>query len=520
MESKDPHQIDAIWAAMETEKGDLIDRVEEYSRWTVAAIMPPDGGEGVEQVKGNVHSGARLVNHLANKIVNVLFPISRPFFTVAMTPEAQLKLEQELGEDEAGKMQESIRDATSKLEKVAMRKLSLTEYRPTAILASKHLIVAGNALLRRMSDDKRVLYPVNRYGVRRNILGQEIEVILADKKMFSTFSTEMQELILAVHPAAKPEDDVELLTHYKKDNKRWTINQEADGVNLNNEYHQNEADYDLLILDWSLHPGENYGRGLVEDHAATFHSVDVSQEAIVDLMAIIADIKFFVRPGSPLSHDLAALNSAPRGTYWPGNADDISVPEMRARNDLSTMIEVVGRWEGELSQAFLMSNVRNAERVTAEEIRMQANELESSFGGLYSQLAQSWQQKEAEFAISKVDFAKEIGSIGDMFEVVVTTGLESLSREGQIDNLRLAIGDLQMMEAVPEDIRGAMNSLRFAKFVFTNRSVDLKAFLNTQEEMQANQEAAMQQAGRMEAEAGQQEVATHAGKAAVDNQQQ
>ena len=84
MESKDPHQIDAIWAAMETEKGDLIDRVEEYSRWTVAAIMPPDGGEGVEQVKGNVHSGARLVNHLANKIVNVLFPISRPFFTVAM----------------------------------------------------------------------------------------------------------------------------------------------------------------------------------------------------------------------------------------------------------------------------------------------------------------------------------------------------------------------------------------------------------------------------------------------------
>ena len=106
-----------------------------------------------------------------------------------------------------------------------------------------------------------------------------------------------------------------------------------------------------------------------------------------------------------------------------------------------------------------------------------------------------------------------------MFEVVVTTGLESLSREGQIDNLRLAIGDLQMMEAVPEDIRGAMNSLRFAKFVFTNRSVDLKAFLNTQEEMQANQEAAMQEAGRMNAEAGQQEVATHAGKAAIDNQQ-
>jgi hypothetical protein len=109
--------------------------------------------------------------------------------------------------------------------------------------------------------------------------------------------------------------------------------------------------------------------------------------------------------------------------------------------------------------------------------------------------------------------------MGDMFEVVVTTGLESLSREGQIDNLRLAISDLQMMEVVPDDIKGAIHPLRFAKFVFTNRSVDIKAFLNTQEEMQANQEAAMQQAGRMEQQAGQQEVATHAGKAAIDNQQ-
>jgi len=424
-----------------------------------------------------------------------------------------------LRSDQSGVMQEQIRDATAKLEKVAMRHLKLTAYRPIAIMACKHLIVTGNALLRRMPTGERVLYPVNRYGVRRDILGKEIEVILADKKMFSTFDQKTQDSILAVHGATKPEDIIELLTHYKKDGKRWAIKQEAEGVQVGETLHQNAKDYDLLILDWTLHPGEHYGRGLVEEHASTFHNIDVTNEAIVDLMAIIADIKFFVRPGSPLSHDLAALNAAPRGTYWPGNADDISIPEMRARGDLSTMIEVVSRWENELSQAFLKSTVRDAERVTAQEIRMVANELESAFGGLYSQLAMDWQQKEADFAISQVDLAKEIGALGEMFEVVVTTGLESLSREGQIDNLRLAIGDLQMMEAVPEDLRGSINPLRFAKFVFTNRSVDLKAFLNTPEEMQANQEAAMQQAGRMEAQAGEAEVATHAGKAAVDQQQ-
>ena len=513
------HHIDGIFAEMNTEKGDLIDRSEAFSRWTVAAIMPADGGEGIEQIHGNVHVGASLVNHLANKIVDVLFPVSRPFFTVAMTAESKLKLEQEVGEDNAGVLQEQVRDATSKLEGVAMRHLRLTAYRPVAILACKHLIVTGNALLRRMPSGDRVLYPVNRYGVRRDILGKEIEVVLSDKKTFSTFTEELQTAILAVHGATKPEDIMELLTHYKRDGKRWAINQEVEGVPIGQTTYQNDTDYDLLILDWTLHPGEHYGRGLVEDHAATFHNIDVTNEAIVDLMAIIADVKFFVRPGSPLSHDLAALNAAPRGSYWPGNADDISIPEMRARGDLSTMIEVVSRWEGELSAAFLKSTVRDAERVTAQEIRMVANELESAFGGLYSQLAMSWQQKEADYAISQVDFSKEVGSLGDMFEVIVTTGLESLSREGQIDNLRLAIGDLQMMDVVPDDLKSAINPLRFAKFVFTNRSVDLKAFLNTPEEMQANQEAEMQVAGRMEQQAGQQEVATHAGKAAVDNQQ-
>ena len=514
-----PHRISNIWATMDTDKGDLIERSEAYARWTVPAIMPPEGMEGQEQSKGNVPTGARLVNHLANRIVEVLFPISRPFFTVALTPEAKLELEQELGEEKSGQMQEAVRDSTSRLEEVAIRKLKLTEYRPTAITAAKHLIVTGNVLLRRMPDGKRVIYPVSRYGVRRDILGVEREVVLSEKKRFSTFDEATKDSIREVHPNVKDEDDMELFTLYEKKDKRWKITQEADGVPLDTESYQNEADYDLLVLDWSLHPGEHYGRGLVEDYASTFHNIDVCTEALLDLTAITADIKFFVRPGSPLSMDLAALNAAPRGTYWPGNADDISVPEMRARGDLATINELISKWEGELSQAFLLSSVRDAERVTAAEIRMIANELESAFGGLYSQLAQSWQQREAEYAISKVDFEAEIGKDSATFEVLVTTGLESLSREGQIDNLRLAIGDLQMMEAVPEDLRGAMNPLRFAKFVFTNRSVDLNAFLNTPEEMQANQEAAMAQAGREQSMQGEANVAEHAGKAAVDAQQ-
>ena len=275
-----PHRISNMWADMDKDKGDLIERSEAYARWTVPAIMPPQGMEGQEQVKGNVPTGARLVNHLANRIVEVLYPISRPFFTVALTPEAKLEIEQELGEEKSGQMQEVVRDATSRLEEVAIRKLKLTEYRPVAILAAKHLIVTGNVLLRRMPSGERVVYPVNRFGVRRDILGKEHEVVLSEKKRFSTFDEAIKESIREVHPTVKDEDDMELFTLYEKDGKRWKITQEADGVPLDTESYLNEADYDLLVLDWSLHPGEHYGRGLVEDYASTFHNIDVCTEAL------------------------------------------------------------------------------------------------------------------------------------------------------------------------------------------------------------------------------------------------
>jgi len=49
--------------------------------------------------------------------------------------------------------------------------------------------------------------------------------------------------------------------------------------------------------------------------------------------------------------------------------------------------------------------------------------------------------------------------------------------------------------------------------------VDLTQFLNTPEEMQAQREQALAEAGRLEEAKAAGKVSEHAGKAAVDNQQ-
>lgn len=514
-------RLSAIWSDMEREKGDLNTRCEAFARWTIPNICLPDrttDQSNEEQDKGSVDDGARWVNHLANRVVDLLFPISRPFFTMAMTPETELKLSKEMDESATGEFMKQVTQATTRLEKIAMRGLDLTHYRPIAVQAAKHLIITGNAVIRRLKSGKRIEYGIKRHGVRRNIAGEEIEVMLYDNKRLSTFSLEEQELIKApsANSGLKDDDDAELLTHYLWDGRRWVITQEAAGQPVGGTAYQTPEDYDLICLTWDLASGSNYGTGLVEDSAVLFHKIDVTSEATMELIAILCDIKFLIRPASPLSGDAAYLANSSRGSYHLGNEGDITVPQVGKMADLQVMLGQIQSWEQKLSQIFLMSSVRNAERVTAEEIRMIAAELESSFGGLYSRLAVSWQEREAKYALRGVDIDEVIGELSDMFEVVVTTGIESLSREGQLDNLRLAIGDLQMLEAVPEEIRATIHPLRFSTYVFANRYVDINLFLKTPDELQGDQRAAQkanQQAMQDQAGAN---VAEHAGKQAVE----
>lgn len=225
----------------------------------------------------------------------------------------------------------------------------------------------------------------------------------------------------------------------------------------------------------------------------------------------MADIKFYVKPASLPAGNIAHLNESRRGSYHLGNPDDVTTPDFGKQADLQVMLNAVNEWDAELSKAFLMSSVRDAERVTAEEIRMIASELEAAYGGIYSKLATDWQQREAQFLIDNLDFETEASTaeFKATFEVLVTTGLETLSREGQLQALRLAIADLQMLDTVPEEVRAEIHPARFAAYIFTNRGVTIEDFFKTMDEkqieldqqMKMNQAALAQQTNAKVAEA-------------------
>jgi len=505
----------AHWTALDGRKGDLLDRSEQYARWTVPSIFPTDENSKTdtpeESEKGNVAIGARLVNHLSHRIVDTMFPNDKPFFAVALTPEAKRKFEQDAEAEEKEALDAGLIEA----ENAAMRNLNLTAYRPHAVQAVSLQIVTGNALIYRMPDNSRVVYSIRDYCVSREIGGKLREAILRDTKLFGALDEDLQ-LAVQAHKRAdaksfKDDTPVEIYTYYWWENDKWQMRQAVDEIEIEKaKTSYKEADFPCLVLTWNLGRGDHYGRGLVEDYAVSFHNIDVMTEAMIDLIGVAADIKFLVNDMS--SFDVDAWNSAKRGEYVPGKDGDISVPQFKFAVEVQFIGEAIAKLERELAQAFLLSSagVRDAERVTAEEIRFFAREIESAFGGLYSRLALDWQRKEAEYQLSQIDFDSYLPDGEKAFETVVTTGLESLSREGKLDALRLAIADLQMLDAVPENLRAAFNPVKFAGHIFRNRGVDANDFLYTEDEMAANQQAMQQQQEQLMEKQGEVAVASKA----------
>jgi len=506
--------LSAHWGEMDGRKGDLLERSEQYARWTVPSVFPTDENKTdspQESEKGNVAIGARLVNHLSHRIVDTMFPNDKAFFAVALTPEAKRKFEADAEEEERTALNAGLIEA----ENAAMRNLNLTAYRPIAVSAVSLQIVTGNALIYRMPNNDRVVYSVRDYCVNREVGGRLREVILRDNKLFGSLSEELQEAVRTAprnsHKAFKNDTPVELFTYYWWESGKWFMRQAVDEVEIEEaQTSYKEADFPCLVLAWNLGRGDHYGRGLVEDYSVSFHNIDVMTEALIDLIGVAADIKFLVNVTS--TFDVEAWNNAERGEYVPGKEGDITVPQYKFAVEVQFIGEAIAKLERELAQAFLLSSagVRDAERVTAEEIRFFAREIESAFGGLYSRLALDWQRKEAEYQLSQINFNSYLSEGEQTFETIVTTGLESLSREGKLDALRLAIGDLQMLEAVPEDIRGAINPLKFAAHIFRNRGVEAEDFLYTEKEYQDNQKAMQEQQETMLEKQGEVAVAAKA----------
>jgi hypothetical protein len=149
-----------------------------------------------------------------------------------------------------------------------------------------------------------------------------------------------------------------------------------------------------------------------------------------------------------------------------------------------------------MEQAFLLNSSiqRQAERVTAEEIRFMAGELEQALGGTYSILGQELQRPLVVRLMLQMQKERKLPALpANLVSPQIITGLDGLGRSSDEMKLRLLIQGIAQdvgPEAVAEYVNvGALVTRRAAAL-----SIDIEGLIRSEQEVQQIREQKAQQA--------------------------
>lgn len=480
--------IEQIYDKCAGERDVLVTKSEEYSQWTLPTVFPRTGHSESDELQNDVQSfGAQAVNHLSNKLMIGLFNPSKSFFRLDATDEFLIELAQQ------GISEEVIQSALQGAERESVKELDRLGAREPFTMLLQLLIITGNALLHFPQDGDIEAYSMRNYIVKRDVKGFPYLIILCDSKKLEAFSPDIQTK-LNTKPDMDKETDVKLYTEIKWDygQKKYYVNQYAEDLKLTDE--NSQGIYTLencpyVPLVWKLVRGQNWGRGLVEDYAGDFHSLSSAERSSLEIVGIIAQVKGLVNPAGLT--DVNELNSTVNGQWCSGRPEDVDMLTFdKLHEKLAALESFIDKKERRLSKAFLMDSagVRDAERVTAEEIRLVARDLEMSLGGVYTRLAQTFQLPIARLLLQKIDFKIK----GKQVEPIITTGLSALSRSGDLDSYRLFVQDSMLLAQLDPEVRAELSIPSILNFIATNNNFDIQVAFKTEEEKAQAQQAQME----------------------------
>lgn len=491
-----------LWEACDSLRRGLLTRTERYAALTVPKVCLPDSFDhtNTDQSHDYQSVGAQAVNHLSNKLMLAMFAPSRPFAKLKPGPKAKQQAQ-------AANLTETQLDSIlAKGERDAIKILDERAQRPKLFQVMRHLVVTGNCLLLLDKKGMRVI-GLRNYVVKRNIWGEVMHIVVRERIRFDELE---QPIVKLLRQRYSDDSQVNFYKWVKREpNGSYTMTQWVDETRLPDEYNGRwPADrLPYQAITWDLADEADYGTGLVEEYIGDFEALSTLSESIVDGSVLGTEYRWLVNPTGQTS--VEDLNNSENGDALPGLPSDIAPTQGGNPNAITVAQSVSDSYERRISRGFLMGSavIRDAERVTQEEVRLTANELETAYGGVYSTLAASLQKPVAQWLFSAIDLNLQ----GADLNVTIVTGLDALSRNGDLENFRLAMGDMAAVVQVPPELAARMKWEEVAAFVGQGRGVELSRFIMTDAEFAEKQAAA-------QADQVAQTVATEAGTAAVQPQ--
>jgi len=290
------------------------------------------------------------------------------------------------------------------------------------------------------------------------------------------------------------ENSCDLYTSVVREGNEFVVQQDVKGIVIE----ESKGRYPIektpfLPLRYTRIDGEDYGRGFVEEYIGDLKSLESLTKAIVEGSAAAAKVLFMVNPnGTTRSRTLA---EAPNGAIVQGSDGDVSVLQLNKFNDFRTAQGVMNGISDRLSQAFLLNSgvVRDAERVTAEEIRMLSQELEAALGGLYSLLSQEFQMPVVTRLMARMGKEGRLPKLPkDIVKPTIVTGVEALGRGNDLQKLDLFLAGANQIVG-PQAVAEYVNVSDYFKRRATALGIETEGLIKTEEEIQQAMQMAQQQ---------------------------
>lgn len=477
----------STYGKLENERKSYTTRAEDCATYTIPSLFPKDGNDGNTNYDTPYQSvGARGVNNLASKLVLALFPPNAPFFRLSVRDDIAAYLES------SPEAKQEIEQKLVQQEQVIQQYIESNQIRVTLHEALKQLVVAGNALLYMPPKEGGIkMYRLNDYVVQRDAMGNILQIITVDKLAYGSLPPDVKSLLASDNQDKEPSEAVEIYTHvyYSNEDDKYYSYQECDEKVLPG-YEQSFPSnaFPWIPLRLVKMDGESYGRSYVEEYLGDLKTLEGLQKAIVEASAIAASILYLVNPNGVTQ--VRKLVNARNGGFVPGRADDITPLQLDKQADLQVAKATAEALESRLSYVFMLNSAvqRSGERVTAEEIRYVAGELEDTLGGVYSILSQELQLPLVRRLIAQLQSTGQIANMPeDIIQPAITTGVEALGRGHDLNKLTTF---LQVIGQNPEAAQ-AINWTGFTLAVASSCGLDITGIVKTPEQLQQEQQQAM-----------------------------
>jgi len=501
------NSIKERWESLDRKRELYLERARACAAATVPTLLLPENYDENEPMIQQYSSvAARGVTSLSSKILSALIPLNdTPFF--------------KLGLKNGRSPEHHVGEYLEVLSQQIYRKLLGKNMRDAIYLALQHLVVTGNALIIMDNDFSFRVIPIDQFVIRRNVQGEVKELIYLE--YLTKPNEEKVDEARRFQHGENDQDgfDTVYIRITKEDDGSFYMCKELDDETIEEGYFEVSP---FIILRWTGVANEDYGRSHVEDLYGDIITLEAYSRSMVQGMA--AGSTFFMGVDPAGLTELDDLSDASNGDWVAARQQDVFVisPSSTMNPQVQISSAAVEAMRREVGNGFLMqsASMPTGDRVTATAVRAIGNELETILGGTFSAIARDLMEPVIRRTIllminagdidetMRAQFDQEDG----LLSIEVTTGLQALSREGDLTKL-LQLGE--MVRNLPEMAAKMFRWDAYSRAVVLSLGFDPKLWVKSEDDVKAEQmqqDQAAQQAQMQQILA--QQAASVAGNAA------